>query len=120
MEFTYEEAPEVTMLLDQVPEFGPVYLSLVESFDDDPGGATVFAELADFVSARLIAVETERPVLERSLAAIEAIVGTGGDACELIGYAFLDSLSPEDRQLILPWLGNKTRSLLDELDLGLM
>lgn len=115
----YQESSEVTMLLDQVPEFGPAYLALVETFDDDPEGPTVFAELADFVSARLIAVETERPVLERTLAAIEEIVSNGGDVCELVGYAFLDSLSPEDRRLIVPWLGSNTRSLLDALDIGL-
>jgi hypothetical protein len=68
----YDEDPAVTALLDGVPEFGPTYLALVEEFDDDPGGPAIFTELADFVSERLIAVETERPVLERALAAIGA------------------------------------------------
>ena len=114
----YDEDPAVTALLDGVPEFGPTYLALVEEFDDDPGGPAIFTELADFVSERLIAVETERPVLERALAAVESVARAGGDAWELIGYAFLDSLSPEDRRLITPWLGATTRSILDDLDAG--
>ena len=110
--------PAVAALLDLVPEFGPSYVALVEMFDDDPGGPTVFTELADFVASRLATVETERPLLERTLAAIEAVASDGGEAAELVGYAFLDSLSPEDRRRITPWLGPCTRSLLDELDAG--
>ncbi|HVB93215.1 MAG TPA: hypothetical protein VND67_02770 [Acidimicrobiales bacterium] len=109
----------MTALLNGVPEFGPAYLALVEVFDDDPGGPAVFTELADFVSERLVAIEAERPVLERALAAVELVATAGGEADELVGYAFLDSLSPEDRRLIIPWLGPATRSLLDELDAGL-
>jgi hypothetical protein len=115
----YDEHPAVTALLNGVPEFGPAYLALVETFDDDPGGPVVFTELADFVSERLVAIEAERPVLERTLAAVESVAEAGGEAGELVGYAFLDSLSPEDRRLITPWLGRATRSLMDELDAGL-
>jgi hypothetical protein len=115
----YDEHPAVTVLLSGVPEFGPSYLALVEIFDDDPGGPAVFTELADFVSDRLVAIEAERPVLERALAAVESVATAGGDADELVGYAFLDSMSPEDRRLIAPWLGPATRSLLDELDAGM-
>ncbi len=115
----YDEHPAVTVLLSAVPEFGPAYLALVEAFDDDPGGPAVFTELADFVADRLIAIEAERPVLERALAAVESVAAAGGEADELVGYAFLDSLSPEDRRLIAPWLGSATRSLLDELDAGM-
>jgi hypothetical protein len=107
------------VLLRDVPEFGPSYLALVEAFDDDPGGPATFTELADFVSERLLTIEAERPVLERALAAVEVVARTGGEAGDLVGYAFLDSLSPEDRRLITPWLGQATRSLLDELDAGM-
>ncbi|MGA7419184.1 MAG: hypothetical protein WB765_04885 [Acidimicrobiales bacterium] len=102
-----------------MPEFEPVYLDLVSTFDDAPGEAVVFTELADFVASRLTAVETDQPVLERALGAIE-IVAEGEDieSAELIGYAFLDSLSPLDRDRIRPWLGPRTRSLLEELDDG--
>jgi len=47
------------------------------------------------------------------------VAKTGSDAEELVGYAFLESLSPEDLRLITPWLGTATRSLLDDLDAGL-
>jgi hypothetical protein len=115
----YPEDPAVAVLLEGVPEFGPSFLALVELFDDDPGGPAVFTELADFVAERLIAIEAERPVLERALAAVELVARAGGDAEELVGYAFLESLSPEDLRLITPWLGTATRSLLDDLDAGL-
>ena len=114
----YDEHPAVTTLLSGVPEFGPAYLALVEVFDDDPGGPAIFTELADFVSERLLAIEAERPVLERALAAVELVATSGGEADELVGYAFLDSLSPEDRRLITPWLGPATRLLMDDLDAG--
>ena len=115
----YNEHPAVTTLLSGVPEFGPAYLALVEAFDDDPGGPAVFTELADFVADRLVAIEAERPVLERALAAVESVAAAGGEADELVGYAFLDSLSPEDRRLIAPWLGPATRLLLEALDAGM-
>lgn len=113
----FPDEPSIAVLLHQVPEFEPVYLDLVSTFDDAPGEAVVFTELADFVASRLTAVETDRPVLERALGAIE-IVAEGEDieSAELIGYAFLDSLSPLDRDRIRPWLGPRTRSLLEELD----
>ncbi|HXA33414.1 MAG TPA: hypothetical protein VNV87_14250 [Acidimicrobiales bacterium] len=113
-----DDAP-VGLLLHQLPEFEAAYIELVDTFDDAPGGASVFTELADFVSSRLTAVESERPVLERALGAVEMVAdGQDAESAELVGYAFLDSLSPEDRRRIRPWLGPRTRSLLDELDSG--
>jgi hypothetical protein len=107
----------VAVVLDQVPEFEAAYLDLVATFDDAPGGPAVFTELADFVASRLAWMEADRPVLERTLQAIELVAdGQDPDSVELVGYAFLDSLSPIDRDRIRPWLGPRTRSLLDELD----
>ena len=109
----------VAILLHQLPEFEAAYIDLVATFDDAPGGASVFTELADFVSSRLTAVESDRPVLERALGAVEMVAdGQDAESAELVGYAFLDSLSPDDRRRIRPWLGPRTRSLLDELDSG--
>ncbi|HEX3459672.1 MAG TPA: hypothetical protein VHT49_02100, partial [Acidimicrobiales bacterium] len=85
----YAEDPSVAVLLEGVPEFGPSFLALVEMFDDDPGGPAVFTELADFVAERLVTIEAERPVLERALAAVESVARAGGEAEELVGYAFL-------------------------------
>jgi hypothetical protein len=107
----------VAVVLDQVPEFETAYLDLVDTFDDAPGGPAVFTELADFVASRLAWMEADRPVLERTLQAIELVAdGQDPESVELVGYAFLDSLSPIDRDRIRPWLGSRTRSLLDELD----
>ncbi len=115
----FPDDPSVGALLHQVPEFLPVYLELISTFDDAPGEAVVFTELADFVAGRLSALEAERPVLERALGAIEMAADTeAGESAELVGYAFLDSLSPLDRERIRPWLGPRTRSLLDEIDGG--
>ncbi|HEY6624945.1 MAG TPA: hypothetical protein VIX85_13980 [Acidimicrobiales bacterium] len=91
----------------------------MRTFDDTPGEAVVFTELADFVALRLTAVETDRPILERALSAIEIVAASQDiESAELVGYAFLDSLSPLDRDRIRPWLGPRTRSLLEELDDG--
>jgi hypothetical protein len=109
----------VAVVLHQVQEFETAYLDLVTAFDDAPGGPAVFTELADFVARRLAWMETDRPVLERTLRAIELVAdGQDRESAELVGYAFLDSLSPIDRDRIRPWLGPRTRSLLDELDGG--
>jgi hypothetical protein len=110
--------PVVTELLHRLPEFGPTYQALVEEFDDDPGGPVVFTELADFVADHLVAAASDQRLLGRSLAAVEAIADQGDELSELIAYAFLDSLSPEDRHLVGPWLGPSTRSLLDGLEVG--
>jgi hypothetical protein len=107
----------VAVVLDQIPEFETAYLDLVATVDDAPGGPAVFTELADFVASRLAWMEADRPVLERTLQAIELVAdGQDPESVELVGYAFLDSLSPIDRDRIRPWLGPRTRSLLDELD----
>ena len=76
----------------------------------------IFTELADFVAERLASLDSERAVLDRALAAVEAVAGRGDEEADLIAYAFLDSLSPDDRRLVVPWLGPATRSLLDALD----
>jgi hypothetical protein len=110
--------PLITELLRRLPEFGPTYRELVEAFDDDPGGPVVFTELADFVSDHLVTAASDQRLLARALAAVEAIAGRDDDVSELIAYAFLDSLSPDDRHLIRPWLGPATRWLLDQLEVG--
>ncbi|HWF22248.1 MAG TPA: hypothetical protein VG226_08880 [Acidimicrobiales bacterium] len=115
----FPDDPAVAVVLHQVPEFETAYLDLVTAFDDAPGGPAVFTELADFVASRLAWMEADRPVLERSLRAVEAVAdGQDPESAELVGYAFLDSLSPVDRERIRPWLGPRTRSLLDELEGG--
>ena len=109
----------VAVVLHEVPEFETAYLDLVSAVDDAPGGPAVFTELADFVASRLAWMEEDRPVLERTLRAIEIVADSqDSESTELVGYAFLDSLSPIDRDRIRSWLGPRTRLLLDELEGG--
>jgi hypothetical protein len=106
-------------LAGHLPEFVPAYLALAEACDDDPGEPVVFAELADFVAARLALLETGRPVLERALGIIEAHLDAAEDideAADLIGLAFFDCFSPEDRRRLVPWLGPRSLATLESLD----
>lgn len=106
-------------LAGHLPEFVPIYLALAEACDDDPGEPVVFAELADFVADRLALLETGRPVLERALAIIEAHLDEAEDideAADVIGLAFFDSFSPEDRRRLVPWLGPRSLATLESLD----
>jgi hypothetical protein len=115
----FPDDPAVAVVLHEVPEFETAYLDLVSDFDDAPGGPAVFTALADFVACRLAWLEAGQTVLERTLGAIEMVANSqDSESTELVGYAFLDSLSPIDRDRIRPWLGSSTRLLLDELDAG--
>ena len=110
----------VRSLYDQLPEFVPTYLTLADACGDDPGGPLVLMELAEFVSRHLVAADTERSVLERALAVIEThleFISDDGIGCELIAFAFFDSLSPYERDVLAPGLGPRSRELIDGLDL---
>ncbi len=107
---------EVAQILRSTPEFADRFMDLVESADDDPGAAAVFVELGDFVAGLLAAVEQVRPTLERCLAGLEAVAAGSSDAEELIVWSFFDGLSPDEVRLLGPWLGPRTRALLDDAD----
>jgi hypothetical protein len=107
---------EVSHVLEGTPGFADRYLELVEWADGDPGGAAVFAELADYVAALLAELEHFRPTLERCLAGVEKVAEYSEDAEELVIWSFFDNLSPDDVRRLEPWLGPRTRALLDEVD----
>jgi hypothetical protein len=107
---------EVALVLAEVPEFLGRYLELVESADGDPGAVASFVELADYVAALAEKIEGFRPSLARSLAAVEKVAETSPDAEELIVWAFLDNLSPDDVRRLDHWIGPHMRSLMDEAD----
>lgn len=112
--------PETAVILSAVPEFRGRYLTLVEEADGDPGGPVAFEELAQFAAELAVQIERSRPVLARVLAGVEEVArASPGTAEELVGWAFLDSLSPDDLARLVPWLGPATRRVLDELDLSL-
>jgi hypothetical protein len=113
----------IDALVSQLPEFVPIYRELVTGCDDDPGGTMILLELADFVAERLEAIEAQRPVIERALGLIEHLIECAGsvdegEAADLVGMAFFDSFSPEDRQLLVPWLGPRSRVALEALDVA--
>jgi hypothetical protein len=117
------EGPLVEGLIGDLPEFIPIYRDLVDQFDDDPGEPAVLMELADFVADRLGALAKERLVVERALDVVEALLDSMADdviGCELVGFAFFDSLSIEHRRCLVPWLGPRSRSLIDALDVSFL
>jgi len=108
----------VATVLEAAPGFVSRYLELAEAADGDPGAPAAFTELADYVAELAARIERFRPALAGCLAAVEAVTGTSEDADELVAWAFLDSLSPEDRRRLAPWFGPRTRALLEDVDGG--
>jgi len=103
-----------------VPEFTPAYLALVDGCGDDPGEPVVLMELAELVSATLATLDDRRRLLQRALDAVEDVLAALGDdtiGCELVAFAFFDSLSPEERSRLLPSLRPRARELSLALDL---
>jgi hypothetical protein len=117
----FDRTPLVLALLDQVPEFRSTYRTLVVAYDDDPGEPVVLTELADFVTDHLMAAETEISTIRRITSVIESgLISLGDDDLgrQLVGWAFLDSMAPEVRARLTPWLGPRCVSLLDSLELA--
>ncbi|MDE3086710.1 MAG: hypothetical protein KGJ77_08080 [Acidobacteriota bacterium] len=108
--------PEVATILRHVPEFAPRYLAMVEAADGDPGAVATFGELADFTADLAGRLADLRPVLLRVLGGVEEVAADSPDAEELVGWAFLDSLSPAEQELLRPWLGPATRDALARLE----
>jgi hypothetical protein len=110
----------IDALVTGLPEFAPIYLDLVAGCDDDPGGPLILMGLADFVAERLLALESERTVLQRALGLVEHLIECSDDpdvASELVGLAFFDSFSPDDRRRLVPWLGGRSTLALETLDM---
>jgi hypothetical protein len=106
----------VSTILEAAPGFVDRYLDLVEASDGEPGPAATLTELADYVAGLVAEIEELRPPVARCLAAVEVVAATSDDDAELVAWAFLDSLSPDDRTRLASWLGPRTRSLLDEVE----
>ena len=110
--------PELVTILEAAPEFAPRYLELVAAVDGDPGPAAAFAELADFAAELAVTIDRYRPALTRILAGVEEVADRSADAEELVGWAFLDALSPDDLRRLEPWFGPATRAVLHGLELA--
>jgi hypothetical protein len=111
---------EVQQVLLGAPTFVDRYRELVDAADGDPGAAAVFAELADFVAELMEEWERVVPTLELCLAGVEKVAAGSPDAEELVVWSFFDNLSPDDVRRLQPWLGPRTRALLDEVDRGVL
>jgi hypothetical protein len=107
---------DLGLVLEAAPEFADRYLDLVEAADGDPGAVAAFVELAEYVAALVAQIERYRPALERCLAGVERVAESSEDAEELILWAFFENLSLDDVRRLGPWLGPRTRALLDEAD----
>ena len=107
---------EVAVLLQSAPEFVDRYLDLAEAADGDPGAAATLTELADYVAGLVVEIEHLTPVLARCLQGVESVAVSSDDAAELVAWAFLDSLSPDDRRRLGDRFGPRTRALLREVD----
>lgn len=156
--FDRTDALILDAIVDQLPEFLSVYVSLAEECDGDVGEVAVFEALADFMSRHLSLLETSRPVLTRALGLVESLLdsppeppaepdlvdpdlvdpdplddsdgarqddweGDGisdwegsGDLADLVRLGFFDGLSPEERALLVPWLGPRSLAALESLD----
>jgi hypothetical protein len=112
----WADEEEVRHVLEALPEFVSRYLELVADADDHPGGYQTFTELADYVSELAGAIATFGPVLQRCFDAVELVAGTSDDAEELVGWSFLDSLSLDTRQGLLPWFGPRTLAILERVE----
>lgn len=110
--------PEVATILEAVPEFVDRYLELVEAVDGDPGAPATFTELADYLAAAGSGPGVSAAVVARCMSAIEKVARESNDAEELVGWAFLDSLSPEDRAHLGPWLGPRTVEVAETVGLA--
>ncbi|MGA2522365.1 MAG: hypothetical protein ABSG81_16275 [Acidimicrobiales bacterium] len=109
---------DLPTLLGAVPGFAPHYLDLVEAADGDPGVPATLTALADYVAGLAAEVERRRPGLEACLGVVETVAAGSEDGSELVAWAFLDSLAPEERGRLVPWFGPRTRALLRELEPG--
>jgi hypothetical protein len=107
---------DVAAVLEAAPGFVDRYLDLAEAADGDPGPAATLTELADYVAGLVTEIERGTPVLVRCLAGVESVATSSDDGAELVAWAFLDSLSPDDRRRLVGWLGPRTRALLHEVD----
>ena len=108
--------PEVATVLQATPEFADRYLDLAEAAGGDPGVAATFTELADYVAGLLDTIDRCTPVLTRCLDGVESVAVSSDEAAEIVAWAFLDSLAPDDRRRLMGWLGPRTLALMHEVD----
>jgi hypothetical protein len=108
--------PDVKVIIDGVPALARSYLELVEACDGDPGAPAAFAELAEYVSDLCGEPERFPNEITACLAAIELVALRSDDAEELVGWAFLENLCPDERLRLAPRFGPATTRVLLTLE----
>jgi hypothetical protein len=109
----------IRALSTRVPEFRPTLAELEEGTGNDPGDTTVLMVLAEFVSGHLQRHHDVCRLLSQALAVVEEHLASLGDdelGCELVGYAFFDTLDPDERRELAPWLGPLGAEQVAQLD----
>jgi hypothetical protein len=113
------EQRAVAELRQAVPELEDRYGELVDIYEDDLGADIVFGELADLVNDVALGKEGDEALLERCLDVVESLAETSDrDADEIVGFYFLDQLSPGTLTRVTSRLGEQTLDVLDRLESG--
>jgi hypothetical protein len=109
----------VAELRQAVPELEDRYDELVDIYEDDLGADVVFGELADLVNDVVLGKRGDEALLDRCLDVVESLAETGDpDADEIVGFYFLDQLSPGTLTRVTSRLGEHTLDVLDRLESG--
>jgi hypothetical protein len=113
------EQRAVAELRQGVPELEDRYLELVDIHEDDLGADVVFGELADLVNDIVLGRDGDEALLGRCLDVVESLAETGDpDADEIVGFYFLDQLSPGTLTRVTSSLGEHSLDVLDRLESG--
>ncbi len=105
-------------ILVTAPELLDRFVPLLREADGDPGAAAFLGNLAEHVSELATAIGSCAPRLAACLAAVEAVATSSPDAEELVGWAFLDSLSDEELRMLHAGLGARTLAILESMQTG--
>lgn len=113
------EQRAVSDLREVVPEIEQRYHDLVDIYEDDIGADVVFGALADLVNDMVLGGKGDEAVLDRCLDFMESLAEMGDpDADEIVGFYFLDMLSPGTLARVTSRLGEGTSDVLDRLESG--
>jgi hypothetical protein len=113
------EQRAVAELCQVIPEMEDRYQDLVDIYEDDIGADVVFGALADLVNDIVLGGEFDEALLGRCLDFVESLAEQGDpDADDIVGFYFLDLLSPGTLAGVTPTLGDRTLAVLDRLESG--
>ena len=111
-----DDIAPVQRVIDAAPGFRARLLTVVEAADGDPGLPAVLTEFAGYVAELAGRMERLGPELASCLAAVEHAARRSDEDAEVVAWAFLDSLSPDERTRLAPWFGPRTQALAAEVD----